>query len=1466
MALEDIYYSLEDKYYDFMDGLEKQGTKVYEYFVDPIEARGIPSFPVFSVLSLLVLGALLFGAYSLVGGSIVGLQTGDTATVSVSVLAEGSSLEGVLVKLSYGDNVLLEKTADGVAVFTGIPKRTRVLLSVEQEGYSPFFRNTTTTSAANQELNLELEKKGKQEQFFLFVTDDNGNPLPGVTVYSKNPDGLIVELETDAQGKVPVPYNSPADSFNMRLRYEGYKEQTHTCFAGKGACEVSLSSDAPDPQIPDAPKASVSVEVLDQKGDPVVDARVSLGQEATGASLDGDYTDGIGKVFFPDAAAIGTSVYVVVEPLEGFETYTSDPKPAGETTDFLVLLKAKPKTGQTPDFSSIQIEVVGADKLPIEGAEVSLFFAEKPLKQITSAATDSGGMVLFEASATASVYATAYAPGYLPARTRVMKGGEATQLKLIKAVIGNYGSLKVNVINQEEVPVEMASVTIVSSDGYFLGLPRQETAADGSAAFTGLPVDATVKAIASYEADSGASDLVSITVEEKEVNVKLKPADAYVSVLAKQAGTSSALEATFTAYKFSDNSVIASCSGSKVACTLTVPAKTKLYLKAESKGFITATSEEFDVPAAQNLKKEVVLLDSSLSDELKVLDVRVVDFYGKNVSSVDKGRTYKFLLSVNLPSKAEKAGAFMLIGKGSSASDEPAVFTDYSKPSTATILKGSAYTPGQACADGMSDQGKELKWIDYSFTDFGSKTISSTVFVTPKATAQDELVLQYRLSAKKASSFLRLPEDKAFGSKEKTDDLDWCYAKTMELRIPVKEGGTTCSDSACLSALFRLNSSTSANGMMIPLNSEFTVEINLRAFSSLDSPFLKIDVDKSLEIKGYDFGSAVSASGNSLTIPLSFAGETTGSVTLKAGIPTQNAKIAFNFGDASGTLLEAQRYVVVQGTGVLSVSADPLELTANQGNSIKVTILSKEGKSIDDAKIIFKETKGAPFNGFPSGALSMLGDGTEEHGKDGSYLLSGISPTSVGAADLVVQRNGFSDVKKEITITTADALSFDQDPSLVEMSCTSRNTLSVTTPLTTKLNVRGSFSGSCASVRALGTAVSRDSGSTNLSSSASSTLSFQVKPGKDTKLLLTPTSLEGQCVMTLTSTTPAGLFASTQDVWLASSCAAPAAAPGASATPAASPTPVGPPLAAFCQPPSLAQILPKHYLSQGMNDQQGAYTALTAPVVLISDTNGLQFINNNEDECNLEGNKLSCTKKIYSLIPFNAMAFSVVNKVLTTTDIYFDKPGASCYRIEEVRSGLTNRILGGELSNQVSSLAGLVRNQYRTYVIYFTPKKECIQYAEKEGGGLKLSVKDNKAFNLRFWSKGFGGAQSQAYLTFKVNPVPDHPSDKYAFMLMPTSGEITLRGAEGLYEEPAILVNNIHAEKEFVASVYGKSFGAPALKDAVAKVHSGQAIAATLILNSKELKIDAKASGLGATDVVLSSSATVKHVAAPEGL
>ncbi|MDP2717908.1 MAG: carboxypeptidase-like regulatory domain-containing protein, partial [Candidatus Micrarchaeota archaeon] len=260
MALKDFYNALEDKYYAFMDGLQETGLKVYDYFINPVEEKGIPSFPVFVLFLVLLAGAVAF--------AVLSMSSPGALRVAVKVTADGADLDGVVVQLSAGDAVLRKTTQNGIANFEGVPSGESAVIRVEADGYQPFVKTFDLQPKDGADfVSVELQPAVDQS-LYLFVSDDQGFPVGFADVQFTDPQsGELVSSQTDAQGKASLRFASASDIFNVRVSRDGYDAKTLSCFASQGACEAVLLANLPGNEVPPtnqpANKASVRVEVAD---------------------------------------------------------------------------------------------------------------------------------------------------------------------------------------------------------------------------------------------------------------------------------------------------------------------------------------------------------------------------------------------------------------------------------------------------------------------------------------------------------------------------------------------------------------------------------------------------------------------------------------------------------------------------------------------------------------------------------------------------------------------------------------------------------------------------------------------------------------------------------------------------------------------------------------------------------------------------------------------------------------------------------------------------------------------------------------------------------------------------------------------------------------------------------------------------------------------------------------------------
>lgn len=146
-----FYFNVESAYYEFLDVIDNYAP-VYEYLVNPLENRGYPSFPVYSVLALVVIVVLFFYA----SASQVNL-----GQLSISVSSSGASLPGAKVILSApaGGDALKTVAAgvtgvEGSVSFVGVPV-SALRISVEKQGFED--KDTAFAAFPSEPLEIQLE-------------------------------------------------------------------------------------------------------------------------------------------------------------------------------------------------------------------------------------------------------------------------------------------------------------------------------------------------------------------------------------------------------------------------------------------------------------------------------------------------------------------------------------------------------------------------------------------------------------------------------------------------------------------------------------------------------------------------------------------------------------------------------------------------------------------------------------------------------------------------------------------------------------------------------------------------------------------------------------------------------------------------------------------------------------------------------------------------------------------------------------------------------------------------------------------------------------------------------------------------------------------------------------------------------------------------------------------------------------
>ena len=1006
--LSKFYFAIEDRYYAFCDSLDKAGIKIYDFFVNPIENRGLPSFPFFILLLALIIGGIAFA----LSGAQFQLPFGNTVAMDVTVLSESNEpLSGAKVTLTLDDGTeFTEITKNGIAHFEGLPKDANAQLEVQHPS-GKFAKKKIQLTGAKAIAKLSPSKK----TFKAVVATDDGNPVPNARITFSDPDtGGLQQYDTNAFGEAEIVYASESSMFRLRVSAEGFNTEPKNCIPSQKECLITLKASSVEQEV----KGSVAVTVKDEQGNPIKDAFVSLyNADGYSESITGGYTDEEGTAFFQERVAVGTSVYVNVEhddfaPYRGAEKNDFQAIRGDRNTEFIVSLKKKTAGVLPVDYSKIEVQVEDEKGSAIAGAKVKLFLFEKPFKVLDDETTGASGSVEFEVSKSQNFYATAFADGFLPKASRQLRAGDVAKITLAQAVSGNNGDLEVTVRNADGQLVSGAGVELVSQDGFNLGYPPSETGSDGIAAFSEVESDKPIRAHAVLGSQSGESDVFSVqSGETTGAQVVLDRNFALILARAQdysQSQQTFVANATVTAY-YKDNA-IASCKtpSNGSYCNISVYANAPIVLKAIASGFAETQSEELTLSTGQVLSKTVFLLPSNLASDVQVLGFALhkMDSTGSVVldaehaaTELERGGWYKASLTVSFP-QAQKTGFYLRAGDNPSTADEKAFITSFDLPSqedNAEVDFGTTFNPDNTCIQESQQQGgSEKKWvsIEYPAGKIGVKTLSAKIRIRPTAIAKEKIDFHYRAFAVKNGLWARVPEDPDLGTKESIPSKENCFAATTQSEFPVSQGFQKCTDKGCITLALKSGNSTTSRFLSVEFGTQVLLEAKVKSFApdSIENPIVRFSTTAiKLEIE------------RQLHQPELTDGEAVVQTTANARAPGNYMPVKAEFADDAGLIASADAVLEFTGTGQLVITVTPQVVEANVPPSdpefqpIRATVLTAQGRPVENAVVSIEETgETHPFLGFPNGGNGIVGTGQQDVGKNGIYTFKNVFPKTIG--------------------------------------------------------------------------------------------------------------------------------------------------------------------------------------------------------------------------------------------------------------------------------------------------------------------------------------------------------------------------------------------------------------------------------------------------------------------------------------
>ncbi|MEM4255032.1 MAG: carboxypeptidase-like regulatory domain-containing protein [Candidatus Norongarragalinales archaeon] len=1439
--LSKFYFSIEDKYYAFCDWLQGKGLKIYDWFVNPIEDRGVPSFPFFILLLAVIIGGIAF----VLAGSSFGLPFGNTVAVEVTVLSESNEpVTGARVLLTLEDGKEFSAISkNGVARLEGLPKDATAELSIQH----PSGKYEKKVVLTGKKIIAMLEPSTKT--FKVVVASLEGDPVPDALVTFSDPEtGSLQQYPTNALGEAEITYSNQDAVFRLRVTAEGFESEFKNCIPSQKECLIPLKASVVQEQV----KGSIVVHVKDEKGNPVENAFVSLyNADGYSEAITGGYTDPQGTVFFQESVVVGVSIYVNAEhddfaPYRGAENNDVQAVRGDKNTEFVVSLKKKQNNELPIDYSKLTIQVTDEAGEPLGNAEVKLFLFAKPFKTIDDKNTNEFGIAEFEVSKSQNFYATAFADGFLPKTSRQLRAGESTKMSLVEAVAGNNGELEVKVRNADGQLVAGASVELVSEDGFNLGYPATETDSDGIALLSEVESDKQMKAHAIFGSQSGSSDVFAVQAgETTAIEVTL---DRNFARILARAQDYSQSQQTFventTITAFYKDQAIASCNtpSNGSYCNLSVYANVPVLLKAEADGYAVTQSEELTLATGQELAKTILMLPSNLAKDVQILNFSLykMDSTGSGVldaehsaTELERGGWYKASLVVSFP-QAQKTGFYLRVGDKQAIAEEKAFIASFDRPpqeDRAQIDFGNTFNQENTCLQEAQQQsGSERKWVSFSYPSgkVGVKTLSAKIRIRPTAIANEKIDFRYRAFAVKNGLWARVPEDAELGTKENVPAKEHCFAETLSSEYKVTQGFQKCTDKGCITLTLKSDNKTSSRFLSVEFGKQVLLEAKVKAFApeTVENPIARFSTTSNkLEIE------------KQLHQPALVDGEATVSTIANARAPGNYMPVKAEFADDGGPIAATDAVLEFTGTGQMVLTVTPQVMEANvppndpEFQPLRVTLTTAQGRPIENAVLTIIETgETHPFLGFPNGGNTLAGDGQKDSGKNGIYVFKSVFPRTVGTfaveADAGVE---FAKAQsRDVPVVSTNFLNVEPTDVFVSgaTACNSGVQLLLTKTIPVEAQVHYQVSGGSNESQCVEVLQPPRSPFTMKKGKAGQNEKTQVRvrPIKNTDCSLAFNSV-------LEGSGSAG-FAETNFVVDCASLGEPSPTPSPGACSKENCTACNEgqcinlqnqgackavyennqfkrceqrktqenKTADFCaaQRFDLGSLLAsrlgfmsaQRIFNPNRNDRALAASA-TNRIVRIPRPPFFQ-IERASPDCEIQNGKLVCTKKVSPLVPSNGIALSLKNALGFNTQIATETKKPQCFSIRKVENiGLAK--IGDFARKTISGAFRLPGGQYATLVVLFEPDQPgCAEYSYDQEKGVTLTpAQGRNELTLTIRDASNLGQAVKLDIVLKI----EGESSKYAIASAPNFQSLNgIATRVNNAVEPAVIANNLQFE------------------------------------------------------------------------
>ncbi|MDD4983898.1 MAG: carboxypeptidase-like regulatory domain-containing protein, partial [Candidatus ainarchaeum sp.] len=1015
--------------------LDEKGIPAQKY-ADFLEEKGIPAMWFTLLIIALIIAVIVL---------LVTVVFASSVTLNLSIMTDdGTTPSSVFLNITGldGEIFLSEQVQNGTQVkIKGIGVGDSLFLNSSLEGYS--FTSPSELPISEKEMLVSLifekqEKTGKVS--FKVINGEEQTTVGSAKLSIYDDDELLVEGTTDEYGGFDAVL--PLKKVNLTIDRDGYEQYTKSVELLENKDYIFELSPK---EFDSSEEGSFKFVVKDMTQNALNNVKIDVYNIKTNAKLGSTNTneDGIG-VF---SAKKGTSIRFVAQK-DGFAVFDSNAEGISRTllTDEEVISFMMPIGG-----GKLSVIVVDSLGVGIQEAKVSLY-TTMLIEQLTQN-TDIGGTTDFSGlDYTILKYISVYREGYYP-QTRLLDSTSEMKFEMEKVDLSKAAIVDVFVIDKDNKPVGSATLEFkydVNGELYPIAHPNPITSVTGYFTFN-LKPDITLTVSANTDDKYGEASLL-LKAGRNRIDVKMentgskftmylydkygKPlANAHVMLFDKQGNL------VYDGYTDAMGRIEADALGNK---------ELDMFVTDENGNTYSQTINPKD-------KMQIKLDDNKNKDKLFVSLSKVTDLEGKEVSAMQKGKTYLLVFNLFWPEGLYSGGLHIRLGSDSEkyvANQDVGIigFDGVADNFKYGISYSPLPLPGDYSVDYYSTgvAGQFNKWLELYFTN-PSGNSNLKVRVKSKATTDlNSMEIRYRAWTQDTNDgFTRNPVDSMLGTKENITTKYSLYADTYLKELQLMDGSLNCENDVCVSYTI--------------LDDQFTYDI--AKFNGVLDYYYALDLELTSIIE-----QQVSLSVQTEDDPKLYLNNYSENITefspkdeknTKQNVPVdmssmEKKKVRFYFNPFKEGLTNivvktiTTKGVIEKNIPVNIFPKKEMEVILNAdfiplGEDFPIIVKEKGGNYLTNAKITILNKK------TNKNAMFVEGTGKVDFGKDGRYLIK--NTLASGFYLVSVSVPGYLPTELEILVGNVGALFVKSDNELVIPKNTKQGTVKIAVQNKTKMPV-----------------------------------------------------------------------------------------------------------------------------------------------------------------------------------------------------------------------------------------------------------------------------------------------------------------------------------------------------------------------------------------------------------------------------